>query len=63
VFSDIEFVYGGASSGTLNPSIVVPASALSGPTRMRVSMSYGGSPPACGNFSYGEVEDYTVQIP
>jgi hypothetical protein len=27
---------------------------------MRISMAYGGAPPACGNFSYGEVEDYTV---
>ena len=63
VFSDTEIVYSGASSGTLNPSIVVPASALSGPTRMRVSMAYGGAPPACGTFSYGEVEDYSVIIP
>ena len=63
VFSDSEVVYASASSGTLNASIVVPASALPGPTRMRVSMSYGGAPPACGTFSYGEVEDYTVTIP
>jgi len=63
VFSDTEIVYSGSSSGTLNPTIVVPTSAMSGPTRMRVSMAYGGAPPACGNFSYGEVEDYTVLIP
>jgi PKD repeat protein len=29
---------------------------------MRVSMSYSTYPPVCGTFSYGEVEDYTVQI-
>jgi hypothetical protein len=63
VFSDTEIVYSGASSGALNASIVVPASALSGPTRMRVSMMFGGAPPACGAFGYGEVEDYTVTIP
>jgi hypothetical protein len=63
VFSDTEIVFSGASSGALNPLIVVPASALSGPTRMRVSMSFGSAPPACGAFSYGEVEDYTVLIP
>jgi hypothetical protein len=30
---------------------------------MRVSMGYGTAPPACGTFSYGEVEDYWVIIP
>jgi len=29
---------------------------------MRVSMKYNGVPAACGSFSYGEVEDYTVNI-
>jgi hypothetical protein len=63
VFSDSEIVYSGSSSGTISGSIVVPTSALSGATRMRVSMGYGTPPPACGAFSYGEVEDYTVTIP
>jgi hypothetical protein len=27
---------------------------------MRIAMKYGGAPAACGTFSYGEVEDYTV---
>ena len=32
-------------------------------TRMRVSMSYGSYPPnSCCNFSYGEVEDYCINI-
>lgn len=39
--------------------IYIPPSA-SDTTRMRVSMCYGGSPPLCGNFAYGEVEDYTL---
>jgi hypothetical protein len=30
---------------------------------MRVAMRYGSTPTACGSFSYGEVEDYTVSIP
>ncbi|GAA0890837.1 hypothetical protein GCM10009122_05160 [Fulvivirga kasyanovii] len=40
----------------------VPAKALEGPTRMRVSMKYDGVPSSCEIFNYGEVEDYTVNI-
>ncbi len=43
-------------------SFTVPASALNGDTRMRVSMKYNGVPTSCESFSYGEVEDYTVTI-
>jgi chitodextrinase len=43
-------------------TFLVPASALSGATRMRVSMKYNGIPTACETFSYGEVEDYTIVI-
>jgi len=50
------------SSGTLSSSFTVPTSALSGSTRMRVSMKYNSSQSACETFSYGEVEDYTVNI-
>jgi hypothetical protein len=40
----------------------VPTSALSGATRMRVSMKYNANPTSCETFTYGEVEDYTVII-
>jgi len=43
-------------------SITIPAGALTGNTRMRVSMKYNGIPTACETFSYGQVEDYTVNI-
>jgi hypothetical protein len=59
-FSDSEIVYTGTASGAIASSFSIPASAPGGTTRMRISMAYGGAPPACGNFSYGEVEDYTV---
>jgi hypothetical protein len=62
-FSDSEIVYTGSGAGTLSSSITVPASALAGNTRMRISMKYGSSPTACETFTYGEVEDYTVSIP
>ncbi len=43
-------------------SFTVSTSALTGNTRMRVSMKYGAYPTACETFSYGEVEDYTAII-
>ena len=43
-------------------TITIPATALLGSTRMRVSMKYNGTPTACETFSYGQVEDYTVNI-
>ena len=47
-----------AVEGILN----VPSGALLGATRVRVSMKYSGTPTACENFQYGEVEDYTANI-
>jgi trimeric autotransporter adhesin len=43
-------------------SFTVPAGAVDGSTRMRVSMKYNGVPTSCELFAYGEVEDYTVII-
>jgi chitodextrinase len=43
-------------------SFTIPASALLGSTRMRVSMKYNGIPTSCESFSYGQVEDYTINI-
>ena len=47
---------------SVSGSFTVSTSATEGPTRMRVSMKYGGIPTACEEFGYGEVEDYTVDI-
>jgi len=46
---------------TVNGSISIPAG-TSGETRMRISMKYNAAPDYCENFTYGEVEDYTVVI-
>jgi trimeric autotransporter adhesin len=43
-------------------SFTVPSTALIGQTRMRVSMKYNAIPTSCETFTYGEVEDYTVNI-
>ena len=50
---------GGASFAT---SILVPDDALPGPTRMRVRLQWGGTLSPCGSTSYGEVEDYTLEV-
>jgi PKD repeat protein len=46
----------------VSASVTIPSTAITGNTRMRVSMRYSSYPSSCGTFSYGEVEDYTVQI-
>ncbi|MGC4040729.1 MAG: M12 family metallo-peptidase [Flavobacterium sp.] len=43
-------------------TFTIPAGATLGSTRMRVSMKYNGVPTSCETFSYGQVEDYTVNI-
>lgn len=43
-------------------SFTVPGSATQGPTTMRVSLKYNGIPTSCESFTYGEVEDYSVNI-
>lgn len=62
VFSSDERLYSGASNSTITTAIQIPVSSVSGHTRMRISMKYGSAPTACESFSYGEVEDYTVNI-
>jgi len=47
---------------SVSGSFTVPAAALNGATRMRVSMKYNANPTSCEAFAYGEVEDYTVVI-
>lgn len=46
-------------------SFIVPVTALTGVTRMRVINTEGGGTPmasACGTYGYGETEDYLVDI-
>jgi hypothetical protein len=51
-----------SGNSTVNGVFKVPKTAPSGNTRMRVAMRYGGRPPMCGMFEWGEIEDYTVNI-
>ncbi|WP_310379485.1 reprolysin-like metallopeptidase [Flavobacterium sp.] len=43
-------------------TITIPAAALLGATRMRVSLKYNGTATSCEVFTRGQVEDYTVTI-
>lgn len=63
-FDTDEKVASGSSklATTLTYTVAVPSTALLGNTRMRVSMKYNAAPTACEAFSYGEVEDYTVNV-
>ncbi len=56
------FTSGGLSSTTVTGTLNVPSNVSSGTTRMRVAMKYNGAPTSCEAFSYGEVEDYTVNV-
>ncbi|WP_136666735.1 endonuclease [Flavobacterium sp. H122] len=59
-----ELIYSRVAS-TATPAsgnFTVPTTAISGSTRMRVSMKYNGVPTTCESFQYGEVEDYTVNL-
>ena len=65
VFTDAGetvFTKATSTSTTATGSITIPATALLGQTRMRVSMKYNGTPTSCEAFSYGQVEDYSVNI-
>lgn len=44
---------------TVSGSFVIP-SGVTGTSRMRISMKYGGAPTPCETFTNGEVEDYPV---
>ena len=61
-----ELVYTSATGvGPHTGNITIPITALLGNTRMRVRMhdsSLGPNATPCGNSTYGQVEDYTVNI-
>ena len=59
-----ETVWTRATSKTtpVSGTFTIPATATLGSTRMRVSMKYNGTPTSCESFSYGQVEDYTINI-
>jgi len=57
-----EQVFSKSGTTSVTGTFTTSSSALTGTTRMRVTMRYGSYPTYCGTFTYGEVEDYTVNI-
>lgn len=68
--SELAFDAGSGSQNTVTGTITIPAAGALAPgsTRMRVGMAYvgifgtGTPPTSCGTYSYGEVEDYCVNL-
>ncbi|MTI33402.1 GEVED domain-containing protein [Xanthovirga aplysinae] len=64
-FETSELIYENVIQGQQNmtTNFTTPSNAMVGETRMRISMAADNEQSsACDNFSYGEVEDYTVVI-
>ncbi len=59
-----ELVWSKSASKTtpVSGTFTVPSSVSATTTRMRVSMKYNATPSACETFTYGEVEDYTINF-
>lgn len=60
--AELAFSSSSPSKNTVTAAITVPADASIGSTRMRITMKYNGTASDCGNYSYGEVEDYELNI-
>lgn len=56
------FTQGNTQATSVSGSFTIPSGAVESSTRMRVTMRYNQVPGPCDNFTYGEVEDYTVII-
>ncbi len=62
---ELVFDAGSAQRTAVTGTITIPTTAISGTTRMRVSMKYRSAPDVCASgsaFGDGEVEDYTVNL-
>jgi PKD repeat protein len=55
-------VSGSPGTGPYSATIVPPANAVKGMTRLRVRITYTGEVSPCGTTYYGEVEDYGIYV-
>jgi PKD repeat protein len=59
---DLGQTPGTTGTHTLSTNVTIPVSAQSGTTRMRVSELWNTDPQPCTSSTYGEAEDYSVNI-
>ncbi len=52
----------GPAVGEVAANIIWPEQVVPGPVRMRVQMRWSNGGEPCGSFTWGEVEDYTVNL-
>jgi hypothetical protein len=62
VFTDAGETFTLTGTTTFTGSVVVPAGALNGNTRMRVQLLYNSTPTPCNTTGYSESEDYTLAV-
>ncbi len=55
-------VSGSPGVGPYTANITVPDNVAGGPTRMRIRICYSSTPQPCGSSTFGEVEDYTLNV-
>lgn len=60
--SELVFTKSNTKLKSVSGTLYIPTNALTGNTRMRVTMKNNSLPTACETFSAGEVEDYTINI-
>lgn len=59
---ETAFTKAASTATPITGNITIPATANLGSVRMRVSMKYNAIPTSCETLSYGQVEDYTLNI-
>lgn len=50
------------SAATVSGTFTIPTTATSGKVRIRVQAAYNQTPTSCSTITYGQVEDYTINI-
>jgi hypothetical protein len=61
-FTDDAPISVSGGPGVFTANIIAPDDAVGGTTRIRIRIQYYGTPEPCGDESYGEVEDYSLNV-